>query len=404
MLFFPAETFPTSRVRLTVLFGRELFRRGHRIDLVMQARDRAVVARPTDWCGRTVFVGPTDDKDGFQHRAWKHIVGFAHDLRRILAVRRADYECILVSDKYVLASIAAIVARAKGMRFFFWLTFAFHKSHVALGTERLARYPRLSVLRGRMATFLLHRWIVPLSHHVFVQSEHMASDFQRHGADAAKLTPIVTGVDLADMAPRVDVRTLRQDAVFTVGYLGTLQRERRLEVLVDMLPFLNSRGLRVRLLLVGDGEMPEDRASLERRAVVLGVGDQIEITGMLPRPIAIEKIKDADVCLSPIYPSPVFDGASPTKLVEYMALGIPVVANSHPDQSTVLKQSRAGLCVPWGARFFARAVYWLSQLGDEELASLGQRGRVWVESERSYTKIADTFERQCVRALSVARK
>jgi hypothetical protein len=40
--------------------------------------------------------------------------------------------------------------------------------------------------------------------------------------------------------------------------------------------------------------------------------------------------------------------ASPTKLVEYMALGKAVVANDHPDQRMVLEQSGAGICVTVG--------------------------------------------------------
>jgi glycosyltransferase involved in cell wall biosynthesis len=187
-------------------------------------------------------------------------------------------------------------------------------------------------------------------------------------------------------------------APLTLAYLGTLQRERRLEILIDMLAELGRRGVYARLLLVGDGEVVEDRLAIERRADALGVRGQIEITGRLPRLEALERVGRADICLSPIFPSPMFDGASPTKLVEYLALGLPVVANSHPDQSLVLRGSRAGVCVPWGARHFARAVHWLARRNDDELIAIGVRGRAWVEKHRSYTGIADDFERACVEA------
>ncbi len=38
--------------------------------------------------------------------------------------------------------------------------------------------------------------------------------------------------------------------------------------------------------------------------------------------------------------------ASPTKLVEYMAMGKAVVANDHPEQKRVIEESGAGYCVP----------------------------------------------------------
>jgi len=398
MLFFPAEAFPTDRVRLTVLFGRELLGRGHAIDLVMRAQDSSVQTGRHDWGGRSVWVGPTDEHDGFLHRLRKHVLGTLHDLRWLWRARSDRYDCVLVSDKYLLAAVALVVARARGLKFFFWLTFAFHKSQVTLGREGLVRYPVLSVVRGQAAKVLLHRWIVPHSDHVFVQSQHMAADFCEHGASPGKLTPVVTGIDLDEVKPVVRTPGGGRGAPLTLAYLGTLQRERRLEILIEMLAELGQRGVYARLLLVGDGDVVEDRLAIERRADALGVRGQIEITGRLPRLEALERVGRADICLSPIFPSPMFDGASPTKLVEYLALGLPVVANSHPDQSLVLRGSRAGVCVPWGARHFARAVHWLAQHSDDQLIAIGVRGRAWVEKHRSYTGIADDFERACVEA------
>lgn len=395
MLFFPAESFPTNRVRLNLLFGRELLARHHAIDLVMQAADSSVRVGRHDWHGRSIWVGSTDSRDGLRYRLRKHFLGIWHDIRWLWRVNASEYDCILVSDKFLLAAIAAVVARARGIKFLFWLTFAFHKSHVLLGREGIVRYPALSRLRGHVAAFFLHHWIVPLSHHVFVQSRYMADDFRQHGADPGKLTPIVTGIDVGEIVPATGADAVRRDHVLTIAYIGTLVRERRLEILVDMLADLKRRKVDARLLLVGDGEAPEDRLSILDRATRMGVIDQIEITGFLPREQALERVRAGDIAVSPIYPSPIFDGASPTKLVEYLALGLPVVANSHPDQSVVLKGSRAGVCVPWGARHFARAVHWLARHSDCELAALGQRGRAWVEEHRSYAGIADEFERAC---------
>jgi glycosyltransferase involved in cell wall biosynthesis len=403
MLFFPAEAFPTNRVRLTLLFGRELLGRGHEIDFVMQAKDGTVSAGRHEWGGRSVWVGATDSRDGFAYRVRKHVLAFFHEVGWLWRARTCGYDCILVSDKFLIGAVAIIVARVRGLKCFFWLTFAFHKSHVILGKEKLVRYPVLSVIRGYVERFLLHQWIVPFSDHVFVQSPHMAGDFCRHGADPSKLTPVMTGIDLGEIEPVDHDAAYSRRGQITVGYLGTLARERRLEVLVEMLAALRARGLAARLLLVGDGEVPEDRRSIERRATELGVDEHIEITGYLPRSMALDRIKCADICVSPIHPSPIFDGASPTKLVEYMALGLPVVANAHPDQSLVLRESRAGIRVPWGARHFARAVYWLSRRSDEEISAFGLRGRAWVESHRSYAGIADEFERACMLSIRVGR-
>jgi glycosyltransferase involved in cell wall biosynthesis len=82
--------------------------------------------------------------------------------------------------------------------------------------------------------------------------------------------------------------------------------------------------------------------------------------------------------------------------VEYLALGCPVVANDHPEQRLILRESRAGVCVPWGARHFARAVRWLMARSQAERAAMGSRGRAWVECNRTYARIADQMERTLI--------
>jgi glycosyltransferase involved in cell wall biosynthesis len=125
----------------------------------------------------------------------------------------------------------------------------------------------------------------------------------------------------------------------------------------------------------------------------------IEITGFLPQSEALARVQQADVCLSPFYPTPMLLSTSPTKLVEYLALARPVVANNHPEQSLILRESRAGVCVPWGARYFARAVRWLMARTQDERLAMGERGREWVVKNRSYARIADDIERAVSRIL-----
>ena len=82
----------------------------------------------------------------------------------------------------------------------------------------------------------------------------------------------------------------------------------------------------------------------------------MEFTDFLPREAAWQRLAEADVCVSPIRPSPTFDVSSPTKILEYMALGKPSVANDQPDQQRVLEESWAGIAVAWAQKAFAEGV------------------------------------------------
>jgi glycosyltransferase involved in cell wall biosynthesis len=187
-----------------------------------------------------------------------------------------------------------------------------------------------------------------------------------------------------------------------LAYLGTLDVNRHLDILIDMLASLRALGMDARLLMVGDAENPRDRLILERHAEERGVLAHVEITGFLTQGQALARVQEADLGLSPFYPIPILASTSPTKLVEYMALGLPVVANDHPDQRLVLRESRAGVRVPWGAQYFTRAVCWLMKRSPGERAAMGARGRAWVEANRTYARIADEVERTCLAVLGRA--
>ena len=91
-----------------------------------------------------------------------------------------------------------------------------------------------------------------------------------------------------------------------------------------------------------------------------------------------------------------FDVSSPTKLVEYLALGIPGIANDIPDQQRVLDDSGAGLCVPMDVGAFRDAV--LEVLGNPVAARrFAARGPGYVQAHRTYAvlaaKVAAAYER-----------
>lgn len=393
MLFIPNETYPTSRVDVALLFGQELHGRGHLIDFVMQAGSPGVEPTAKGWGGARVLLGPTDTRPGFIHELRRDLLSFRHDLRYLARLRPAEYDVVQVRDKFLIAAVAVVLARVRRVPFFYWLSFPKPEMQLLRAREGRSRYRLLLGLRARFFAWLLYRWILPRSDHVFVQSAVMKQNVCARGIDPDRVTPVPMGVDPADVEAARRLPQFKSDGAVRLAYLGTASADRHLEILVDMLAILRGGGMDAALTIIGDASEPRDRHALEERARQRGVAGHLLITGFLPRLQALELAAGADVCLSPIFPAPVFDVASPTKLVEYMALGVPIVANDHPEQRMVLHQSRAGVCAPWGARHFARGVRWIMRHCREERAAMGGRGREWVAAHRTYRRIADDIER-----------
>jgi glycosyltransferase involved in cell wall biosynthesis len=84
-----------------------------------------------------------------------------------------------------------------------------------------------------------------------------------------------------------------------------------------------SPALTVQLDLVGDGEA---RPGLERLAARSGIGDRVTFHGYLDAEAFVPLLAASHVCVSPDPPTPFNDVSTMTKVVEYLAVGRPVVA------------------------------------------------------------------------------
>jgi len=385
LLFATAEPCPTFRVDVTALFGKYLPRLGVVSDVV--AERAPDIVGEVRWGGSEALL--TSMRSG---RVW-NFIAFASCVYTIFRADRASYQAIQVRDMPLLAVLGLLAARLKKLPFFYWMSFPMPEGQIKLAQQRglsagLLRflYPWL---RGRVERFLLYRVVLPRADHVIVQSKKMRQAVAAKGIPKEKMTPVLMGVDLEvtrpeRIAPSDDSRLSGRRVLI---YLGTLNRSRRIDILFEMLEIVRRKYSDVLLVLVGDAEDQPHQRWLQQRAEQLGVADATIWTGWLPIQEGWRYVRAAEVGLSPIPRGPLLDCGSPTKALEYLALGVPVVGNDNPDQKLVLDEGDGGLCVPLAAEDFAQAVCRL--LANEPLrramASSGQR---YVGAWRSYHLLA----------------
>jgi glycosyltransferase involved in cell wall biosynthesis len=217
----------------------------------------------------------------------------------------------------------------------------------------------------------------------------MLAEVAAKGLPREKMTPVPMGVDLEtalphDIAPSDDPRLAGRPVLI---YLGAMFRDRGIDLLFEMLQRVRRQFPDVLLAMVGEAEDEQQQQWLHRRAEQLGVADATIWTGWLPIREGWRYVRAADVGLSPIPRGPILDQASPTKILEYLALGLPVVASDLPDQKLVLEESGGGLCVPLTADALADAVCRL--LDDEPLrGAMARAGQQYVRERRSYRLLA----------------
>ena len=92
-----------------------------------------------------------------------------------------------------------------------------------------------------------------------------------------------------------------------------------------------------------------------------------------------ERLADADVGVVCFLPDPNNINSGPTKLFEYMAAGLPVIASRFPSWREIVEGNRCGLCVdPADSEDTARALRWIVDHPDQR-REMGRRAREAVE-------------------------
>jgi glycosyltransferase involved in cell wall biosynthesis len=389
MLFVASDRYPPYRPDIKTLFGQELGRRGHEIEMLIQSQEPCDKPYRTRYEAMDILDGPTDTGESFLKRLHKHILGIRHDLRLFSLLRKGKYDFIQVKDKFFAALFAILASRLYGIPFYYWLSFSIPEASFYRVKQGTARYPAAYLIRGAFIHVLLYKVICRLAGHVFVQSDKMKSDLADKGIAPEKMTPVPMGVSLADWDS-----SERPESAFdgpTAVYLGAMGRARRLDIIIEAFAKAKKSYPSARLLMVGGSDDPDDLKHLEQVAEAEGIGDDVIFTGFVERSVAWGYVQQADICLSPMYPSPMLITTTPTKCMEYLGLGKPVVGNDIPDMKKVLGESGGGICVSWDVDAFAEAIRKL--FGDpERAAAMGEKGREWILANREYGIIADYLE------------
>jgi glycosyltransferase involved in cell wall biosynthesis len=183
---------------------------------------------------------------------------------------------------------------------------------------------------------------------------------------------------------------------FTVGYIGGVSTERGAQEVAGAIAQLNEEGSTTRGLFVGGvaSELAADGPFARARAA-----GWLEAKGRLAPTDGWPLMATCHVGVALLRPSPNFIDSYPTKLFEYMALGLPVVVSDFPLWRRIVDEAQCGILVdPTDVAAIAAALRWLRE-HPQEADTMGQRGRQAVLANYSWDTEFDKLRRLYSRLL-----
>lgn len=167
---------------------------------------------------------------------------------------------------------------------------------------------------------------------------------------------------------------IKKDKLFTVLYSGNIGLAQELKTVILSALFL--KDYPIDFQIIGDGVQKE----LLEKMVNDNKLENVQFIDPIPRKDLVAHIRSSSVCLVPLKKSALFLNAIPSKLLEYMACGKPVIVGIQGEIENLVQTSEAGICIePENERELSKAI--LTYFKDNNLCrEQGEKGQKYIKS------------------------
>ena len=201
---------------------------------------------------------------------------------------------------------------------------------------------------------------------------------ERAGMAADRVHVVRSGPKLDRLRIQPPRPELKKGRHYLVGYVGVMGKQEGIDYLLQAARYIvhDLKRTDVHFGLVGGGTSLDEMTLL---AAELGVAEYVTFTGRVPDAELLDMLNTADVCVNPDVVNEMNDKSTMNKIMEYMALGKPIVQFDLAEGRFSAREASL-YAAPNDAKDMARKIVEL--LDDpERRRRMGEFGRHRVENE-----------------------
>ena len=234
-----------------------------------------------------------------------------------LSRRLGRFDVVHICNPPDLLFLVALPHKLRGARLIF-------DQHDLIPELYLSRFRRGKDLLYR-AVLALERLTYRLADVVIATNEsYRKAAIERGHKDPDRVFVVRSAPDLTRFTGGAPDRGLKAGKEHLLCYLGVMGPQDGVDYALHSLAAL--RGIRPddwHAVFVGSGDCFDEMVALSRR---LGLSDRVTFTGRIPDDALLSYLATADVALSPDPRNPLNDVSTMNKVLEYMAVGCPIVS------------------------------------------------------------------------------
>lgn len=193
-----------------------------------------------------------------------------------------------------------------------------------------AKYSRVNPTLSKLLCWMERKSCRLADHVIVVNESYRHLIMNRNHISGERISIVRQGPDLERINPLEPVADLREQAPILIGYLGSMAKERGVGHLLRALKYLDQMNIKDWLcVLIGQADPSLD---IEREAENLGIVDRIWCTGFLTQEKWLPILSTVDICVDPGPSNPINNISTTNKMMDYMALGKPLVVFDLPER------------------------------------------------------------------------
>ena len=316
---------------------------------------------------------------------YEYMLKSADALQKRFEEYRPSY--VVAASNHLTAIPALIAAKRLGIPFIYEVRGFWE-------ITRVSREPEYEYEPAYKIQVLLETIAAKHADHVFTLTNPMLEELVDRGIPKEKLDLMPNSCNPADFTPISRNKSLARKLhiptdVPVIGYIGTFVQYEGLDDLAEACGELKKKGLKFRLLLVGnENTSSEERGPITQK--IIDIAKEYNYTEWLIMPgrVPHEEVEAyyslIDVAPFPRKPQPVCEMVSPMKPLEASAMKKAIVVSSVRALTEMIVDGHTGLVFEKGnTKDLSEKLEIL--IADKKLRKmLGENGRVWVESERTW--------------------
>jgi len=296
----------------------------------------------------------------------------------ITGLRLKDFDVIIATSPQLLVGLSGyLISLVKRKPFILEIRDLWPESLIGsgIGSEESLFIKAID----KLADFLYSK-----SDHIVVVTEKFKRELiERKKINANKISVNENGIETDHFCPIDGVENLKKelklDGKFVVSYIGTHGYAHGLETILETADILKDKD-NIHFLMVGEGARKDYLVNLSREKNLKNVTFlDFQSRDMIPKYINI-----SDACTVLLRDANIFRTVIPTKMLEFMACGRPVILGVDGQAREVMERGKGGVYIPPAdSEKLANVV---TKLKEDEILrkNLGESGRDFILSK--YTR------------------